>query len=41
MTSVANLIASAASAEQRQRTTLGDTIAGGSPKDIATACDSQ
>lgn len=41
MTSVANLIASAASAEQRQRTTLGDTIAVGIPKDITTTCDSQ
>lgn len=41
MTSVAELIAAAADAEQRQRTPLGDTIAFGQPENITTTCDSQ
>lgn len=41
MTSVANLIASAAATEQRSRTMLGDTITFGEPADITTTCDSQ
>lgn len=41
MTSVANLIASAAATEQRSRTTLGDTITFGQPTDISTTCDSE
>lgn len=41
MTSVANLIASAASAEQRSRTLLGDTITVGVPQGITTTCDSK
>lgn len=41
MTSVANLIASAASAEARSRTLLGDTITFGAPDGMTTTCDSQ
>lgn len=41
MTSVANLIATAASAEHRSRTLLGDTITFGVPDGITTTCDSQ
>lgn len=41
MTSVANIIASAATVEQRSRTMLGDTITFGEPADITTTCDSQ
>ena len=41
MTSVANIIASAATAEQRSRTMLGDTITFGEPTDVTTTCDSQ
>ncbi len=41
MTSVANLIASAASAEQGGRTVLGDTIAFGVPDGVTTTCDSE
>ena len=41
MTSVADLIASAAATEQRSRTKLGDTITFGEPTDITTTCDSQ
>src|SRR5699024_2471897 len=41
MTSVANIIASAATVEQRSRTMLGDTITFGEPTDITTTCDSQ
>lgn len=41
MTSVADLIASAATTEKRDRTVLGDTITFGQPEDITTTCDSQ
>src|SRR5699024_4987864 len=41
MTSVAQLIATAAATEQRQPTALGDTIGFGAPADITTTCDSQ
>ena len=41
MTSVADLIATAANAEQRNRTMLGETIAFGQPTDITTTCDNQ
>lgn len=41
MTSVAKLIATAASQEQQHRTVLGDTIAVGQPKGMTTTCDSQ
>lgn len=41
MTSVANIIATAAKTEQHSRTVLGDTIAFGRPTDITTTCDSQ
>lgn len=41
MTSIANLIATAADTEQRQRTALGDTITIGVPADMTTTCDSQ
>lgn len=41
MTSVANLIATAAANEQQTPTALGDTISFGAPADITTTCDSQ
>ncbi|MDN6500058.1 MAG: quinolinate synthase NadA, partial [Yaniella sp.] len=41
MTSVADLIASAAATEQRSRTKLGDTNTFGEPTDITTTCDSK
>jgi quinolinate synthase len=41
MTSVAQLIATAADTEHRQRTPLGDTIAFGQPEGLTTTCDSQ
>lgn len=41
MTSVADLIDSAAATEKRNRTVLGDTITFGQPADITTTCDSE
>ena len=41
MTSVADLVASAAATEQRSRTLLGETITFGEPSDITTTCDNQ
>jgi len=41
MTSVADLVASAAATEPRSRTLLGETITFGEPSDITTTCDNQ
>lgn len=41
MTSVAQLIATAAATEQRQPTVLGETIGFGAPANLTTTCDSQ